>query len=261
VLALIVLGAIIAPIVPLPDAQQQSLLDRLQAPLSVGTSGVVHVLGTDQLGRDVLSRLLAGSRVSLGIAASVVVIAGASGSLIGMFAGYRGGWLDQAVMRLGDLQTAFPALLLAILLLYVAGASIANLILMLAFLSWVGFGRVARSQTLSLKQRVFVESAIAIGCTEWRVLVRHVLPHVLPALLALAVLDFAAMIVAEAGLSFLGLGVQPPNASWGLMLAQGQQFIAAGAWWLVVWPGLAMFVATLTANLASRALVGDLKRS
>jgi peptide/nickel transport system permease protein len=220
----------------------------------------MHVLGTDQLGRDVLSRLVAGARVSHGVASSVVVLAGLSGSLVGMLAGYRSGWLDQAIMRLGDLQTAFPALLLAILLLYVAGASIVNLVLMLAVLSWVGFGRVARSQTLSLKQRAFVESAVAIGCTEWRVLIRHVLPHLGPALMVLTVLDFAALIVAEAGLSFLGLGVQPPNASWGLMLAQGQQFLVGGAWWLVVWPGLAMFLATLSANLASRAVVCTVDR-
>jgi peptide/nickel transport system permease protein len=200
----------------------------------------------------VLSRIVLGGRISLGVALAVVVLAGVAGSAAGLVSGYRLGLVDQGVMRLADLQMAFPPLLLAVFLLYLAGPSIRNLVLLLVAFGWVGFARIARAQTLSLRTRPFVEGAVALGCTEKRVLLRHILPHLLPALLVTAVFEFAAVMLAEAGLSFLGLGVQPPDASWGLMLAQGQSYITSGAWWLIAVPGLAIFLVTFPANLASR---------
>jgi peptide/nickel transport system permease protein len=147
---------------------------------------------------------------------------------------------------------AFPPLLLAVFLLYLIGPSVTNLVLLLAAFGWVGFARIARAQTLSLRRQPFVEGAIALGCSEGRVLLRHILPHLVPALAVTAVFEFAGVMLAEAGLSFLGLGVQPPDASWGLMLAQGQSFVTSGAWWLIAIPGLAIFLVTFPANLVSR---------
>jgi peptide/nickel transport system permease protein len=251
-LALFVAGILLGPLLPLPGPDAQALLDRLQPPLSRGADGTLHLLGTDQLGRDVLSRAVAGGRVSLGIALVTVIVAGVIGSAAGLVAGYRLGAVDAVVMRLADLQMAFPPLLLAVFLLYLLGPSIRNLVLLLAAFGWVGYARIARAQTLSLRGQPFVEGAVALRASEGRVLLRHILPHLLPALLVTAVFEFAGVMLAEAGLSFLGLGVQPPDASWGLMLAQGQQFITGGAWWLVAVPGLAIFLVTFPANLASR---------
>jgi len=251
-LAAMLLVVLLGPVLPLPDPKTQALLDRLQPPLTRGSDGVLHVLGTDQLGRDVLSRVVAGGRVSVGVALLAVVIAGVAGSALGLVAGYRLGAVDQLVMRAADLQMAFPPLLLAVVLLYLLGPSLRNLVLLLAAFGWVAYARIARAQTLSLRGQPFVEGAVALGCTETRVLLRHVLPHLLPALVVTAVFEFAGVMLAEAGLSFLGLGVQPPAASWGLMLAQGQQFVTSGGWWLIAVPGLAIFLVTFPTNLASR---------
>lgn len=239
-------------ILPMPDPSEQQLLNRLRPPLSRGEDGTFHIAGTDQLGRDVFSRLVYGGRVSIGIAAAAMLLSGVAGSTLGIIAGYRVGLADMAVMRLVDLQMAFPSLLLSVFLLYLLGSGITNLILLLSIFSWAAYTRVARAQTLSLRALPFVEGAVAVGAGEVRVLLRHILPHLLPALTVIAVFDFAGVIVAEASLSFLGLGVQPPDASWGLMLAQGQQFIATGGWWLVAVPAGAIFLTTLSANLASR---------
>lgn len=238
-------------LLPLPDAQEQDLLHRLQAPMTRTANGTLHIAGTDQLGRDVLSRVILGARISLGVALATVIISGTLGSLAGMIAGYRGGILDQAVMRLVDLQMAFPTMLLAIFLLYLLGSSLLNLIVLLSLMSWVGYARMARAQTLSVKNQVFVESAQALGCSTPRLLLRHILPHLLPVLLVIAVFDFAGVMLAEAGLSFLGLGVQPPDTSWGRMIADGQSFIFSGGWWLFLIPGVAIFITVLSTRIAS----------
>jgi len=252
VLAAILVAVILNPVLPLPDPSAQALLDRLQPPLSRGADGTLHLAGTDQLGRDVFSRALQGGRTSLGIAVVTVLIAGVSGSVLGLFAGYHLGLVDQIVMRAADLLLAFPPLLLAVFLLYLLGPSLTNLVALLALWGWIGYARIARAQTLSLRQQAFVEGAVALGCSHKRVLFRHILPHILPSLLVAAVFEFAGVMLAEAGLSFLGLGVQPPDASWGLMLAQGQDFVTSGAWWLIAVPGLAIFLVTFPTNLATR---------
>lgn len=248
----VLLAVILNPLLPLPDPSTQALLDRLRPPLSRGTDGTLHLAGTDQLGRDVLSRALQGGRTSLSIALVTVLVAGLSGSVLGLLAGYHLGLTDQIVMRAADLLLAFPPLLLAVFLLYLLGPSLTNLVALLAVWGWIGYARIARAQTLSLRQQAFVEGAVALGCSHRRVLFRHILPHILPSLLVTAVFEFAGVMLAEAGLSFLGLGVQPPDASWGLMLAQGQDFVTSGAWWLIAVPGLAMFLVTFPTNLATR---------
>lgn len=251
-LLVIVVIAIVAPWLPLPEHSAPVLADRQLAPLTRGQDGALHLLGTDQLGRDVLARTLVGARITVGIAIGVVLIGSIVGSTLGLVAGYVRGLPDQIVMRLADLQLAFPYLLLAILVLYVLGPGIRQLIGLLAVLSWVQFARMARALTLSLREEPYVEAAVALGASTPRLLVKHVLPQMLPVLAMIAVLDFGTIMLVEAGLSFLGFGVQPPDASWGAMVADGRQFVNAGAWWLFLTPGLAIFLAVFAANLTSR---------
>lgn len=243
--------ALVGPALPLADPNDQNLLGRLSEPMSTDASGTFHIAGTDQLGRDVLSRVVSGARVSIGVALVTVALAGIIGSTIGLIAGYYGGIVDQVVMRLIDLQMAFPSMLIAIFLLYLLGSNLTNLVFLLVLLSWVGFARMARAQTLTVKTQTYVESAQVLGCHPIRILLRHILPQLAPVLLVIAVFDFAGVMLAEAGLSFLGLGVQPPDSSWGRMIAEGQQFVYSGGWWLFLIPGLAIFVTVLSAKLSS----------
>lgn len=253
---LVLLGAIgtaiAGPLIPLPDAELPSLRDRLLSPMERGESGTLHLLGTDQLGRDVASRMVSGTRVTVGIATVVAVIGAVVGSTLGLLSGYRRGLVDAVVMRVVDLQMAFPTLLLAIFVLYVVGAGLLQLIGLLAFLSWIGFARYSRAQTLSLRAQPFVEAAVALGASQRRVLFRHLLPQLLPLLVMITVLDFGTVMLAEAGLSFLGMGTQPPGASWGSMVADGREYVTAGAWWLFITPGVAVFLTVFAANLTSR---------
>lgn len=250
-LGFMILLALVGPLLPFPDAREQDLSIRLAAPMTRSADGTIHWFGTDQLGRDILSRTIAGARVSLGIALATVLVAGPVGAVLGLVAGYRGGKFDQILMRVVDLQMAFPTLLFAIFLLYLVGASLLNLIILLSILSWISYARMARAQTLSLRNAVFVDSAAALGCSNVRILFRHLLPHLLPVLTVVAVFDFGAVMLAEAGLSFLGFGVQAPNVSWGRMIAEGQSFMYSGGWWLFLIPGLAIFLVVLSARISS----------
>lgn len=252
ILAGVVGIALFGALLPLPEADVPSLRDRLLAPMERGESGTLHLLGTDHLGRDVAARMVSGARVTVGIAGSVALVGAVVGSTMGLISGYRRGILDGVVMRIADLQMAFPSLLLAIFVLYVLGAGIWQLIGLLAFLSWTSFARYARAQTLSLREQPFVEAAVSLGATQRRVLFRHVLPQLLPLLVMITVLDFGTVMLAEAGLSFLGMGTQPPAASWGSMVADGREFVSAGAWWLFLTPGLAVFLTVFAANMTSR---------
>jgi peptide/nickel transport system permease protein len=252
VLGLTVLTAIVAPWLPLPDPQTPVLSDRLLEPLARGADGTFHPLGTDHLGRDVLSRVIAGSRVTVGIAAAVTAIGAVAGTTLGLIGGYRGGAVDGVVMRVADLQMAFPPLLVAIFVLYVLGTGISQLIALLAAISWMSYARLTRARTLSLRTEPFVEAAVAIGASPPRILMRHILPQLAPMLLMAAVLDFGTVMLAEAGLSFLGMGVQPPASSWGSMVNNGREFIASGAWWLFLVPGFAIFITVFAANMTSR---------
>lgn len=251
VLMFVVAGALVGPLL-MPDASTPVLSDRLLSPFSTGASGDLYLLGTDHLGRDILVRLIAGAQVTVGIAVGVTLIGAVSGTLLGLLAGYRGSWLDALVMRVADVQLAFPPLLLAIFLLYVLGTGIPQLVGLLAVMSWMSYARVCRAQTLSLRAQPFVEAAIALGASPTRVVLRHILPQLAPLLAMLAVLDFGTVMLAEAGLSFLGMGVQPPASSWGSMVDDGREFISSGAWWLFLTPGLAIFITVFAANLSSR---------
>lgn len=252
VVLLLVFGIVLlGPLLPLPDPQAPSLTTRLHGPLTRNTDGTLHLLGTDQLGRDVLSRTIYGGRVSLGIALAAVIVSGLVGTVFGLLAGYRGGVFDYIVMRLVDFQMAMPSLLLAIFLIYMLGPSLLNLVILLSILSWSSYTRIVRSDTLGLRAADYVEAAIVSGAGQRRILGRHILPQVLPVLSVVAVFDFSAVILAEAGISFLGFGVQPPQTSWGRMIAEGQQFITTGAWWLFAAPGISIIITVLSVRLSS----------
>jgi peptide/nickel transport system permease protein len=253
-LTLAVLTAVLGPLLPLRDPQTQMLGDRLLAPMSRGADGHLYIAGSDNLGRDTLSRTVQGARLSIGIAAAAAVIAGLIGTSLGIIAAYRGGVADMLVMRMVDLQMAFPSLVLAIFLLYIIGASVTNLIVLLVIFSWAVFARMSRAQTLSLRNQPFVEGALALGASDARIIIRHIVPHLIPVMAIVAVFDFAGVMLAEAGLSFLGLGVLPPDISWGLMLSQGRDYINTGGWWLLIVPGAALSLTCLSANLTSRWL-------
>ncbi len=250
VLSIVLLG----PTLPIPDPQAPSLTDRLQGPFSRNADGTLHLLGTDQLGRDILSRTIYGGRISLGVALAAVIVSGTFGTTLGLVAGYRGGVFDYAVMRLVDFQMAMPSLLLAIFLIYLIyllGPSLLNLVVLLSVLSWSSYTRIVRSDTLGLRSAAYVDAAIVGGADQRRILGKHILPQVLPVLSVVAVFDFSAVILAEAGISFLGFGVQPPQTSWGRMISEGQEFITTGAWWLFAAPGVSIILTVLSVRLGS----------
>jgi peptide/nickel transport system permease protein len=248
-LLVLLLGlALAGPWLGLPDPTRSDLRARMLAP-TLSWSGLgTHPFGTDQLGRDILSRIVAGSRVTLTIAGSAVVLGGIIGVFLGLIAGYFGGWYDRLLMRLVDIQLAFPLMLLALLVVAALGPSLHNLIAVLALTSWVRYARIVRGQVLSVREREFVQAVRAMGAGHLRILGRHILPNVLTPALVVATLELARTIVLEAGLSFLGLGIQPPSPSWGRMLADGRTYIAS-AWWIITLPGLALMLTVLSVNL------------
>ena len=229
------------------DPELIALEQRLQAP------SLSHWLGTDALGRDQLARLLHGSRITLSLALGAVLLGGVVGTGLGLVAGYTGGRWERVLMRLTDMQMALPTLLLALLVVAAMGPGIANLIIVLALTGWTRFARLVRGQVLSLREREFVLAAHAIGASPLRIMLRHLLPNLAGPLLVLATLELARVILVEAALSYLGLGVQPPAASWGRMLAEGEVYIAT-AWWVVVFPGLAIVATVLAINLGGDRL-------
>jgi peptide/nickel transport system permease protein len=243
-LVVVMFGPLLAP----HDPGAINLVARLKPPVWLDGGSWARPLGTDHLGRDVLSRMIIGARASLLVGFSVVSIAGSFGTIVGIIAGYFGHRVDALIMRLVDTQVAFPGLLLAIIILAVVGPSIETVILVLCLNGWMVFARMARGIVLSVREAPYVEAAEVIGCHPFRVVWRHILPNLLAPMLTLAVLEFARVILAEAALSFLGVGVQPPDTSWGLDLASGKNYLFR-AWWLVCFPGLAISVTVLGANL------------
>jgi peptide/nickel transport system permease protein len=229
------------------DPNAISLSNTLQAPNST------HLLGTDQLGRDILSRVIWGSQVSIFVAFCAVVLAGIFGTLLGVTAGYMGGVVDSIAMRIADIQLALPAVILALVLVGAIGFSIFNLILILSLANWARFARVTRSEALSLRQRDFVLLAHLAGASSMRIIWRHIIPNVANTFIVLATLDVGIIIILEATLSFLGLGVQPPTPSWGAMIADGRGYLER-AWWICGVPGLVLMCAVLSANLLGDAL-------
>jgi peptide/nickel transport system permease protein len=249
-IAALVFMALAAPLLAPHDPAAQNLRTRLRPPAWEAKGSWNHILGTDHLGRDVLSRVIYGSRVSLLVGAAVVIIAGTFGVVMGLFAGYRGGRTDSFIMRWIDTQVAFPGLLLALIILAVIGPSMMTVIIVLSLNGWMVYGRMTRGAVLSVRQTEYVEAAEIVGCKGRRVIFRHILPNLTSPLLTLSILEFARIVLAEAALSFLGLGIQPPATSWGLDVATGKDYIFR-AWWLVTMPGIAISVTVLAVNLVA----------
>ncbi len=248
VILLIVLMAIIAPLIAPYDPAAQDILARLRPPAWTARGDWSHVLGTDQLGRDVLSRVIWGARITLVIAAMVVLVSGCIGVVVGLAAGYRGGRTDSLLMRLVDIQVSFPGILLILLIVSVVGPGTITLIVVLSITNWMVYARLVRGFVLSARQTPYVEAAEVIGCRPGRVIFRHILPNLVSPLLTVGILEFTNVVLAEAAVSFLGLGVQPPATSWGLDVAGGRDYIFV-AWWLVTFPGLAIVLTVLSINL------------
>lgn len=248
VIALVVMTSLAAPLLTPFDPVEQDIGERLKAPGVRDAAGRLHVLGTDHLGRDLLARIIYGAQPALLVGFAAVLISGVLGMAAGLLGGYFGGWVDDVLMRLADIQLAFPFILLAIAVIGVLGASLRTIIIVIGVSSWVVYARVVRAAVLSLRETEFVQAAQALGSRDIRVLVRHILPNALTPWLVVATLDMARVIVIESALSFLGLGVQPPTPTWGGMLADGRVYIST-AWWLATFPGLAILVTVLGINL------------
>src|SRR2546425_4216204 len=226
-----------------------SLAARFKPPFWEAGGSTKYLLGTDQLGRDVLSRLIFGARVSMIVGFTAVIFAGVIGTALGIISGYLGGWVDQVIMRLTDTWLALPALTFAIFLAAVVGPSVMNIVIILSAVYWTRYARVIRGEVLSLRERDFVRLAVVAGCSKWTIMRRHILPNVLNSGIVLGTLMLGVVIVTEASLSFLGVGVPPPKPAWGLMLADGKKGLMAGYWWLTVLPGLCIVLMVLSANL------------
>lgn len=262
VLLVVGVASLLGPVIAPYDPVDQDLVARLRPPFWQERGGLDHPLGTDNLGRDILSRMIHGSRVSTTIGLLVVMVGVVVGTALGLCAGFFGGRLEAVIVGVVDVVLAFPLLLMALTIVAVLGPTITTLILALSLRGWVVYARVARGQTLALSRFQFVEAARGIGAPAPRILLRHLLPNLLPSIMTVAVLELARMVLAESSLSFLGLGVQPPGISWGLMLAEGRNYMLTAPW-LVTLPGVAIAVTVLSVNvLAShiRHLVDPFQR-
>ncbi|MGH3384435.1 MAG: ABC transporter permease [Nocardioidaceae bacterium] len=231
----------------------QVLVGRLRPPFWESGGSTSNVLGTDSLGRDVLSRIMAGLRVSLQIGVASVLIGSVLGVALGVLSGYYGGKIDDAIMRLTDAVLAIPIVLLALSVIAVVGGGARNLILVIALTQWMAYARTARGEVMVLREVPFVTAAKSLGCLDWQIILRHCLPHVLPSVLVLATLGISEAVLLEAGLSFLGLGIQPPDPSLGSMLTEGRQYIHRAPW-LAIYPGAVLLVLVLAINTVGDGL-------
>jgi peptide/nickel transport system permease protein len=254
VIAAVFVCAVLAPVLAPHDPVEQDLSARLTPPMWMPAGSPRYPLGTDALGRDLLSRIIFGARISLIVGFAAVAVQGAVGSLLGLFSGYYGGRLDALLMRLADVQLAIPFLALAIAVMSVLGAGLRNVIIVLGVSGWVIYGRVVRGEVLSVREREYVEATRALGSSSIRIMFRHILPNVSSSLLVISTLEIARMIIAEASLSYLGLGVHPPTPTWGGMVADGRNWIMS-SWWISTLPGGAIFLTVLSVNV-----VGDYLR-
>src|SRR6201993_1018213 len=249
ILVVIALVAIFANVLAPHNPEVGSLVARFKPPFWQTGGSTKYLLGTDQLGRDVLSRLMFGARVSMVVGFTAVIFAGVIGTALGILSGYLGGWVDQVIMRLTDTWLALPALTFAIFLAAIAGPSMWNIVIILGITYWTRYARVIRGEVLSLKEREFVRLAIVAGCSKSTIMYRHILPNVINSAIVIGTLMLGVVIIAEATLSFLGVGVPPPQPAWGLMLSDGKQGLMVGYWWLTVFPGGCIVLMVLSANL------------
>lgn len=253
VIAALTGGAILVPIAVGFDPLDVDLVSRLRAPGSVLADGRVALLGTDQVGQDLLAQMMAGARVSLIVGSATLLVAGVFGVLLGMLAAWFGGWLDLILMRIADIQLAFPSILLAILIASVLGPGVLNVIVVLSISNWVVFARVARSQVLALKTREYVEAARTLGAGDGHLLFRTLLPATMGPVLVVATVEFGHVILAEAALSFLGVGVPLGIPSLGSTISNGTQYLAT-AWWISTLPGILLLILVLAAGILGDAL-------
>lgn len=251
-LAIAVLCAILGPALLTEAATKQNLRGRNLPPFTLD-HGWLMILGADALGRPLLARIIVAAQNTLMIAAGAVALSATIGAALGLIAGYGPRWAGTAIMRLADVIMSFPSLLIAVLVLYMLSPSVGNVILVLAITRVPIYLRTTRAEVLEVKERMFVQAAQVMGASPSRIVFRHILPMVIPTLVTIATLDFAFVMLAESALSFLGIGIQPPEITWGLMVAQGKQYLA-NAWWLAFWPGLAIILTTLSLNLLSNWL-------
>ena len=249
ILTVLTLAAIFAEVIAPYNPEIGTLGDRFQPPAWVTGGSAAHLLGTDHLGRDVLSRLIFGARVSMVVGFMAVIFAGVVGTVLGILSGYLGGWVDQLIMRITDTWLAVPGLTYAIFLAAVVGPSMWNIVIILALVFWTRYARVIRGEVLSLRERDFVRLAIVAGCSKRTIMRRHILPNVVNSAIVIATLMLGIVITTEAALSFLGVGVPPPKPAWGLMLADGKKGMMAGYWWLTVFPGTCIALLVLSSNL------------
>ena len=249
ILLLVVFAAIFGPYVSPMDPNRQNIMLRLASPLAEGRGGAVHLLGTDGLGRDVFSRLLYGARISLMVGICAILVGGSIGVVVGLVSGYFGGWIDDVMMRLGDIQLAFPFILFAIMFLVILGPGVLNIILVLGIGQWVTYARIVRAQTLSLREKEYVEAARALGDSTISVIFRTIFPNIVAPLTVIASFNVASVILSEASLSFLGLGVPPSVPTWGSMLAESRDQLLANKWWLAFYPGIAIVLTVLSFNI------------
>lgn len=251
IIVVIVIGAITAPWIAPHDPQSQSLAARFTPPVWQEGGTWTHPLGTDALGRDLLSRLIYGARISLIVGIMAVLIQGIIGVILGVLSGFYGGAVDSVLMRITDVQYAVPFLVLAVAIMAVIGASLRNIIIVLGVTGWVYYARIARAEALALRNREFVEAAHALGASNIRIMIRHILPNLTASIIVIATLRFSSMIIQEASLSFLGLGVPPNIPSWGVMVAEGRGYVDS-AWWVAGLSGGAIFLLVMSVNI-----VGD----
>ncbi|RDE08880.1 ABC transporter permease [Pelagibacterium lacus] len=248
VILLIVAMALLAPWIAPHDPAAQNVIARLRPPAWLPNGDWNHIFGTDHLGRDVLSRVIWGARSTLLIGASVVLFSGTIGVIVGLCAGYAGGRVDSVLMRIVDIQVSFPGILMILLIVSVLGPSTLTMIIVLSITNWMIYARQVRSIVMSVRQVPYVEAAEVMGCPPRRIIFRHILPNLITPLLTVGILEFTNIVLAEAAVSFLGLGVQPPATSWGLDVASGRDYIFM-AWWLITFPGLGIVLTVLSINL------------
>lgn len=251
-LAIAILCAIFGPALIGDAATRQNLRGRNLPPFNL-EQGWLMILGADALGRPLLARIIVAAQNTLMIAAGAVALSATIGAGLGLLAGYGPRWVGTVIMRLADVIMSFPSLLLAVIVLYMLSPSVGNVILVLAITRIPIYLRTTRAEVLEIKERMFVQAAQVMGASSTRIVLRHILPMVIPTLVTIATLDFAFVMLAESALSFLGIGIQPPEITWGLMVAQGKQYLS-NAWWLAFWPGLAIILTTLSLNLLSNWL-------